>query len=237
MSITKITKTIYSISLGFVNVFLVKADGLTLVDTGISNSAKGILDAVRHIGYSAQDVKHILVTHAHNDHTGSLAEMKEATGAPVYMHPLDAELVQEGVSKRSWVPGPGIINKLMAYLFMPIGDRFLQAEPVEIEHHIQDGDILDFAGGLEVIHAPGHSAGQVAFLSKENGGTLFAADAASNMFGLGYSIIYEDIEVGERSLARLSEFDFEEACFGHGRAILNGAAERFREKWGTVEGR
>ena len=72
-------------------------------------------------------------------------------------------------------------------------------------------------------------------MSRENGGTLFAADSASNMFGLGYSIIYEDIEIGERSLARLSEYNFERACFGHGNAIVGGAAERFREKWGTME--
>jgi len=122
----------------------------------------------------------------------------------------------------------------MARLLMPVGARFFRLEPVEIEHHLNEGDILDFAGGLEVIHTPGHSAGQVAFLSRENGGTLFAADAASNMFGLGYSIIYEDIEVGRRSLAKLSELEFENACFGHGKAIIGGAADRFRAKWGQM---
>lgn len=235
MAVNKITKNFYAISLGFVNAFLVEANGLTLIDTGIGSSAEKILEAVKQIGYSAADVKHILVSHAHNDHTGSLAELKEATGAPAFMHPLDGDLVRGGESSRTREPGPGMTNRLMARLLMPVGARFFRLEPVEIEHHLNEGDILDFAGGLEVIHAPGHSAGQVVFLSRENGGTLFAADAASNMFGLGYSIIYEDIEIGRRSLAKLSELEFENACFGHGRAIVGGAADRFRAKWGQMQ--
>jgi len=75
-------------------------------------------------------------------------------------------------------------------------------------------------------------AAQVAFLWPEQGGVLFAADAAANMLGLGYAPIYEDLEEGRASLAKLASLEFEVACFGHDRAIVAAAARRFRQKWG-----
>src|SRR5436309_3233459 len=82
------------------------------------------------------------------------------------------------------------------------------------------------AGGVRAIHVPGHCAGQLAFLWPEHGGVLIAADAAANVFGLAPSPLYEDLAEGMRSLSRLSAFDFEVACFGHGRPITTGAGGR-----------
>ena len=52
------------------------------------------------------------------------------------------------------------------------------------------------------------------------------------MLGLGLSIVYEDLEEGIRSLAKIAGLDFAVACFGHGKAIVGAAAEQFRKKWG-----
>jgi hypothetical protein len=52
------------------------------------------------------------------------------------------------------------------------------------------------------------------------------------MFGLGYSVIYEDVDEGMRTLAKFSELNFETACFGHGKPIKEAASARFRDKWG-----
>src|SRR5207302_1553049 len=71
-------------------------------------------------------------------------------------------------------------------------------------------------------------AGQLAFLWPEHGGVLLAADAAASVFGLSLSPMYEDLDEGRRSLAKLASLDFEVACFGHGRPIAGGAAGRFR---------
>lgn len=103
-------------------------------------------------------------------------------------------------------------------------------EPLEIEEEVEDGD--EVAGDLRVIHVPGHAAGQLAFLWPQQGGVIFAADAAANVLGLGYAPVYENLDEGRRSLARLAGLEFEVACFGHGSAIVGGAAQRFRQKWG-----
>ena len=233
MSFKQIVPNVYSISLTAVNAFLIDADdGLTLIDTGIPGSGDKILQAVRELGKQPADIKNILVTHCHADHTGSLAMLKKETGAPATMHPLDATMVRRGESMRPAKPPPSLIYQIIVPLLMR-AQQDASLEPAEIEHEIEDGAELDIAGGIKVVHVPGHCAGQVVFLWPQHGGVLFAADVASNLLRLSWSIIYEDFEEGKRSLAKVANLDFDVACFGHGNAIVGGAAEKFRQKWGT----
>jgi glyoxylase-like metal-dependent hydrolase (beta-lactamase superfamily II) len=231
MRVEQIMPGLFAVSLRSVNVFLIDADGLTLIDTGFPNNENQILEAVQAIGRQAADIRHILVTHCHPDHAGSLAALKQHTGAPAYMHPLDAKVVRVGkMPSRGFKPGPGLINWLMFRIFIGAGDAEIDA--ADIEHEIQDGDELPIAGGIRAIHAPGHCAGQLVFFWKAHNGVLFAADTASNMRGLGYSIGYENLDEGKRVLAKIAALDFEVACFGHGKAIVQGASARFKQKWG-----
>jgi glyoxylase-like metal-dependent hydrolase (beta-lactamase superfamily II) len=231
MAATQVVPGLWEVKIIFVHAFLLDtADGLVLIDTGIPGSATKIADAIRSIGKQPSDVRHILVTHCHADHSGSLAELKRLTGATAYMHPVDAAMVREGKVGRPFYPSPGLLTAVLVRVM-----RFLaptKVEPAAIEHEIQDGDILP--GGLRAIHVPGHCAGQLAFLWPEHGGVLIAADVAGNVFGLKLSPVYEDLELGRQSLSKLSALDFEVACFGHGKVIQSGASRRFAEKWPPV---
>jgi glyoxylase-like metal-dependent hydrolase (beta-lactamase superfamily II) len=228
MGAKRITLGLWEVPLGFMNAFILDTgDGLALIDTGIAGSAPKILDAVRSIGRQPADIRHILVTHCHSDHAGSLAELKRRTGAPATMHPVDAAMVREGKAIRPLQPAPGLVNALVCRFLLPNAPT--QVEPTEIEHEARDGEALP--GGLRAIPAPGHCAGQLAFLWPEHGGVLIAADAAANVFGLALSPMYEDVAEGRRSLARLAAMDFEVACFGHGKPIRSGASRRFGQKW------
>ena len=232
MASRQIVPRVYEVSLGFVNAFLIDADGLTLIDTGVAGSTGKILGAVRALGRQPQDIRHILVTHCHADHTGSLSELKAATGAPAYMHPVDAEMVRAGRATRPMRPGPGIFNHLLFRLFMARRRAApTTIQPTSIEREVQDGEELPIAGGIRAIHTPGHTAGHLSFYWPHQGGVLFVGDAAAHMFGLGYAPFYEDIQQGQQSLARLAGRDFAVACFGHGKALIGGAAARFRRKW------
>ena len=102
-----------------------------------------------------------------------------------------------------------------------------------IEHEVHDGDELPIAGGIRAIHAPGHCAGQLVFLWPQQGGVLFAADAAANVDNLSLNLGNENLEEAQRSLVKIASLDFETACFGHGDAIVCHGAARFRQKWGT----
>ena len=93
MSISELAPGLHRIPLmgGFVAAYLLAHDGeLTLVDTGPPGSLPAIEDAVRAAGLDVGDVTRIVVTHAHADHSGSAAAVRERTGAPILMSAAEA---------------------------------------------------------------------------------------------------------------------------------------------------
>jgi len=121
------------------------------------------------------------------------------------------------------------VNKVLFRAFVRTNSS---VEPVAIDTIISDGDVFQIAGGLRVIHAPGHCAGQVVFLWPQHGGVLLAADTCSHVMGLGLSIGYEDLDQGRRTLQTLSRLSFDTACFGYGKFMAHGAICKFQSKWG-----
>ena len=78
---------LFAIPTGVVNTFLLDAaDGCALIDAGLPDRVDDILRGIEAAGKRPADVRHLLVTHAHPDHIGSLAAVRAATGAAVYCH-------------------------------------------------------------------------------------------------------------------------------------------------------
>ena len=93
---------------GLVNEYVLEtADGDVLIDTGFPGSTDKILSALKMIGKTPQDIKHILLTHAHPDHIGSAAALKQATGASVYAHAIAAPLIEGTAPRRAGHAAPG----------------------------------------------------------------------------------------------------------------------------------
>jgi glyoxylase-like metal-dependent hydrolase (beta-lactamase superfamily II) len=225
----QIVNGLYVIPTGSVNTFLIDdPKGCVLIDTGFPCSEDKIFEALQELKKPPESLRHIVLTHAHPDHIGSSAALKQATGAQTYMHPLDAPIARLGTGFRPLHPAPGVASKIMFKLFMRPIDN---VEPTNIDHEIEDGETLPIAGGLRVIHVPGHCAGQIALLWPRHGGVLFAADSCMHLMGLGLTIAYEDVALGRRSLQRLAGLEFQVATFGHGRSILRNASSRFKEQW------
>jgi glyoxylase-like metal-dependent hydrolase (beta-lactamase superfamily II) len=213
---------------GLANTYLIDApEGLTLIDTGFPNGAEKILAAIRQLGRAPSDLRHIIATHAHLDHIGSLAAIVRATGARTYMHALDAPIAARGAGFRPLTAAPGLLPGLLFKLFTRSNRS---VEPCRIDQTVADGEVLPIAGGLQVVHVPGHCAGQIALLWIERR-VLFTGDACTNILGLGPPIGYEDQAEGERSQRKLAGLDFEIACFGHGPPLLHDAAAQFRARW------
>jgi glyoxylase-like metal-dependent hydrolase (beta-lactamase superfamily II) len=231
MHAREVVPGLYQLPLGSVNVFLLRSgDGLALIDTGPPGCAGDVLAEVEALGFTPSDVHDIVATHAHYDHTGSLAALEDATGARAWMHPLDAALVRQGQTMRPYRVAPGLLSRVLYWLFVRGNDDAV--EPPEVSHEVEGGDVIPVAGGLEVLHAPGHCAGQIALRWPEHGGVLFAADAAAHAFGLRLSLIYENLNEGRRTLRTLAQQPFEVAVFGHGDPITTDAASRFRKAFG-----
>jgi hypothetical protein len=85
----------------------------------------------------------------------------------VIAHALDAEIIESGVHQRPMTPAPGLLNLILFQLFVK---DLLPVRPVKVDRCVVDGETLHELDGLQVIHTPGHSAGQIAFFSSQAGG-------------------------------------------------------------------
>jgi glyoxylase-like metal-dependent hydrolase (beta-lactamase superfamily II) len=100
---------------------------------------------------------HLLHTHAHIDHIGALADLKEQTGARGLLHPADFPLYSTLREQARWlgVPPPRVVP--------PDGD-------------LTEGERLECGGAaLEVLHTPGHTPGSVTLAVSANGSTTLLA--------------------------------------------------------------
>ncbi len=93
-------------------------------------------------------IKKILVTHGHFDHVGALCELKEKTGARVYMHKDDISML-------------GDMEKSLGFM---IGET---PKKCDIDCIVSDGDEIEVEGEkLFVMHTPGHSGGSVSYIGE-----------------------------------------------------------------------
>jgi glyoxylase-like metal-dependent hydrolase (beta-lactamase superfamily II) len=215
--------------MGMANAYLIESDdGLTLIDAGYPGREAAVFEAIRALGRSPDQLKHLIFTHAHPDHIGSAAAIVQETGAKTYMHPLDIPIAETGGPFRPLAPSPGLSGRVMCDLFFHPDERL---EPVAIDQPLTDEEVLPIAGGVEVIHTPGHIAGHVALLWRP-GRMLFAGDAHMNLMGLGDPVGFENLEEGRASQRKLASLSFDAAGFGHGATIARDASTRFRKMWG-----
>lgn len=230
MSATEIVSGLYLIKLrGGVNAYLIESgDGLTLIDTGFPKNLDEIEAGIRSMGREPSDLTDILVTHAHPDHLGSAARIS-AGSVPVSLPADEAWIARAGRYDLTMSPAPGFFNGIMFRLLIrPKSYEFPAFEP---QKSLTGGDMLNIAGGIEVIHTPGHSAGHMSLLWKTDRNVLLTGDAVVNVPRLGYAVGYDDFETGKQSAAKLAQLDFEVAAFGHGKPILSNASAKFTKKF------
>jgi glyoxylase-like metal-dependent hydrolase (beta-lactamase superfamily II) len=230
----QITPGFWKLKLGAVNSYLLETeDGLLIIDAGWPNKTAQFYAAVKESGHNLSDIKHLILTHGHIDHAGGAAELVKKTGAKTYAHPKDLELISKGEAER---PGtsltPGLINALIYFFFIKFGGS--KYESFYIDQLINDGDVIPLSGGIEVIHAPGHCAGQVVLLLRKTG-ILVAADLCSNVGSLGYSILNEDIALARQTVLKIASLPFKGAVFGHGDYIEERANEKIKERFSNPE--
>jgi glyoxylase-like metal-dependent hydrolase (beta-lactamase superfamily II) len=197
------------------NIYLLVGDSLTLVDTGYRGRQTHIINEITKLGYAPTQVTRIIITHHHSDHAGSLAVMKELTGAKVLCHPADAPFIegslpQPGPSRPDWING-----RLSPF------QGLWATSPARVDELVNDGDELPLAGGIRIIHTPGHTPGSISlFLPKER--LLIVGDLLSNSAGLTLPswAFTVDPNQGINSIKKLIDLDFDSVCFGHGMPIM-----------------
>ena len=207
-----------------VNTFALRdPDGsITLVDAGVRwLGSRRILGGLAEMGARPADVARIVVTHAHIDHTGGLPRLVRQTGAAVHSHERDAISLREGRAPRAE----------RSTRVSRIAGRFTPKKlpKVQVAEEFGDGAVLPVAGGLRIVHTPGHTPGHVSLLH-ERSGVLITGDAVFNVRGLRWPPPWSctDPTRNRRSADILGELDYEVAAFTHGAEVRDRARDAVR---------
>lgn len=212
---------------GHVHAFLLEAGGeLSLVDTLFEGDARLVLDALQRLGRSPRDIKRIAITHGHRSHLGGLAALKRASGATVYAHRWEADIVagERRAQAVSIVPHQSI--KLIPFQLGLWLDR-PRHTPCPVDELLGEGDSL---GPLQVMHSPGHSPGHLTFWWPERR-FLIAGDGVATWPNLcaGWRVFNLNHVQHKATLARLASFEASTVGVGHGDPLTEDAADRVHE--------
>jgi glyoxylase-like metal-dependent hydrolase (beta-lactamase superfamily II) len=197
-------------------------DDLTLIDTGPAGSAPAIAAAVEGLG----TLRRVVLTHFHDDHTGSAAEIGSWPGVTVLAHGADAPII------RGERPGPPPdFSEAERELHARVAHGLPPAPPARVDVELHGGEDLDIGEGARVLHVPGHTDGSIALHLADR--VLFTGDVIAEHGGeLMLGPFNLDRDRAAASMRLLAALDVDIACFGHGDALVGGAGERLRHLHG-----
>lgn len=159
-----------------VNVCLVgdpeKTDEWVLIDTGMPESVNSIIKVVEDRFGENSKPKAIIQTHGHFDHVGSVVDLVEKWGVPVYAHEVELPFL---TGEQSYPEPDGSVEGGLVAKMSPMFPN----EPVDLGTNIEalpsDGSVPHMPS-WRWLHTPGHAPGHISLLRDEDR-ALIAGDA------------------------------------------------------------
>jgi len=175
--------------------FPLKDGGLGLIDSTMDPEARAIRMAITRLGKTYNDVRVILFTHSHDDHT---AGARAFPNADVYLLKPFVTATQGGSS------GDSLLNKFQG---LKKGSKGTNQPNLKSTHYLSDGEHLDLHGTpVEVFAVPGHTYDSAAFLVH---GVLFLGDSAAAQYdgkiGAAPPVVSVDRKLNRQSLKALAD--------------------------------
>ncbi len=178
-------------------VYLLDLGDLVLIDAGVGSGYDKIVLNIEKLGLNPAKLAAVILTHCHIDHIGGAPAFREAFGARIIMHHLDAEPVEHGD------------NRMTAASWYNL--RF-PPTPVDLKL-TKDEERLRF-GDQEIacLHTPGHTPGSLSvYLDRGGKRILFGQD----IHGPFFEEFGADLAAWRRSMAKLLALEADILCEGH----------------------
>ena len=158
---------------GVSGVYLIVADGITLIETGTSKTVPDILSAVKALGFQESDIKNVIVTHIHLDHAGGAGLLvRRIPGLNVYVHETGLNHLH---NPTKLIESAKLVYGDLETIFSIHGDIL----PVPRENLIPVRNVkIDIGADIELVifDAPGHANHHLCILDPATG-NLFSGEA------------------------------------------------------------
>jgi glyoxylase-like metal-dependent hydrolase (beta-lactamase superfamily II) len=233
-----VAEGIHRVEDAYVNWYLVEAeDGLTIVDAGVPTSWSSLTEALAELGRRTDDVKALVLTHAHFDHIGFAERAREELGVPVWVHENDVPLTKQPRQyaherARTWY----FLTKVKAFPIVAalVASRAWWPPRIREVRRYENGS-LPVPGQPRVVFTPGHTLGHCALHFPERDAVI-AGDAVVTLNPYtgtkGPQIVSGAATADSRraldSLDALADTGARTVLTGHGEPWTGGAAEAVR---------
>ncbi|MDT3397383.1 MBL fold metallo-hydrolase [Streptomyces sp. B1866] len=234
--VTEVTKDVFCAGGTDVNwILLREGTDLTLIDSGWIGDVAVLEASIRSLGRRPEDVRGVLLTHAHVDHVGGLNHLHDTYGVPVYMNPREVpharrehleQATAMDVARRSWRP-----NVFAWGLRIARAGAFTHVAVEHARPFPGDGP-LDLPGRPVPVACHGHTSGHSAYHlpaagAVATGDALITGHAISRLTGPQLLPAYFTHAPGEAraSLDAVAALDADIVLPGHGRPWHGAVAD------------
>jgi metallo-beta-lactamase class B len=163
-------------SKGLANYLITTPEGHILINSDLEANVPLIRASVEKLGFKFEDIKILLISHAHWDHDAASATIKRLTGAKYMVMDADVPVVESG-GKTDFQYG---------------SDKSLLYEPAKVDRVLHDGDEVKVGDAVLVAHlTPGHTKGCTTWTMKVADGakTYDAVIVGSPNVNEGYKLV------------------------------------------------
>ena len=215
MNLDRLTDWLWCLRTPLVNAYAVRErDGFNMIDASTAGEEGAILALLAGIDRQARGpvrIHDILLTHGHDDHTGSAAALTALTGARV----IAARDEAAAISGDRAAPAP-VLADWEIPLFEQVTPTVPQAPRVVPDRLVVDGDHLGWQHDVTVVATPGHTPGHISAWF-EHDHVLVAGDALAGYGGRPMVGVFNVDPAAAAATARhLATLEIDLACFGHG---------------------
>src|SRR5204863_9367607 len=157
LCMVQITPGIHRLGHGLVNAYLLDDGGeVTIIDAGAPAYWNDLPAELAGMGRTLDDVRAVVLTHAHQDHIGFAERIRAERGVPIRVHDADAAMARGEVKAQNQKTGPLRPIPILSFLWWGARHGLLRVPPIREVSTFGDAAILDVPGSPRVIALPGH---------------------------------------------------------------------------------